>query len=350
MSDFTGLEEQLNVERRKVDVGEVSFSVREIVRMYEEGDLTIAPAYQRKYRWSEEIASKFIESLFLGLPIPPVFVATNDDFEWEVVDGLQRISTLIFYISSSPESLNAIGKNRSLKLSGLNKLTQLNEVSYTDLPTNLQRYLNRQPIQLRSLTDKSDKEVRFDLFERLNSGAIALTPQEVRSSVYKGRFIDFLETLTENGDLKSLLKLQTANQSDGTSAEQVLKFFAYKNYRDKFRGAVSTFLNSYTAQAEVGFDYENERRVFEESMSKLTNLLDGGNFLRKNTRITPLVQFEACAVAIGTLVERGEDVIPPSGDWLNDEELVASSTGGTNTRAMLKRRIDRAVQIFTGNE
>ncbi|WP_423058127.1 DUF262 domain-containing protein [Brevibacterium linens] len=350
MSDFTGLEEQLNEERRKVDVGEVSFSVREIVRMYEEGDLTIAPAYQRKYRWSEEIASKFIESLFLGLPIPPVFVATNDDFEWEVVDGLQRISTLIFYVSNSSKSLTAIGKNKPLKLSGLSKLTQLNDVAYSDLPTNLQRYLNRQPIQLTSLTDKSDKEVRFDLFERLNSGAIALTPQEVRSSVYKGKFIDFLEELSENPDLKSLLKLQTANQSDGTTAEQVLKFFAYKNYRDNFRGAVSTFLNEYTAHVEVGFDYENERETFEQSMEILTRILEGRNFLRKNTNITPLVQFEACAVAIGTLLDQGRQITHPSGDWINDKDLVASSTGGTNTRAMLKRRIDRAAEIFTGNE
>ncbi|MGO2377887.1 DUF262 domain-containing protein [Brevibacterium aurantiacum] len=350
MSDFTGLEEQLNVERRKVDVGEVSFSVREIVRMYEEGDLTIAPAYQRKYRWPAEIASKFIESLFLGLPIPPVFVATNDDFEWEVVDGLQRISTLIYFVSTSTETLSAIGRTHPLKLSGLNKLTQLNDISYVDLPVNLQRYLNRQPIQLTSLTDKSDKEVRFDLFERLNSGAIALTPQEVRSSVYKGKFIDFLETLSENRDLQSLLKLQTLNQSDGTAAEQVLKFYAYKNSQNSFNGAVSKFLNDYTAETQSGFDYQNERQIFEEAMNTLSSILQGGYFLRKNTNVTPLVQFEACAVAVGQIIEKGEIVIPPSGDWINDKVLVDSSTGGTNTKAMLRRRIERAVEIFSGNE
>lgn len=129
--------------------------MREIVRMYEEVDLTIAPAYQRKYRWPTALASKFIESLFLGLSIPSVLVATNDDFEWEVVDGLQRISTLIYLMSTSANTLNAIGKSHPFKLSGLNRLTQLNNVTEEDLPTNLQLYLNRQPIQLTSLTDKS---------------------------------------------------------------------------------------------------------------------------------------------------------------------------------------------------
>lgn len=79
-SGFEGLEEELALERKKVDVATVSFSVREIVRMYEDGELSIAPSYQRKYRWSLRVASTFLESIFLGLPIPPIFVATNDDF------------------------------------------------------------------------------------------------------------------------------------------------------------------------------------------------------------------------------------------------------------------------------
>jgi hypothetical protein len=102
-SDFEGLEAQLAVERKKVDVGSVAFSIRELVRMYEDGELSIAPSYQRKYRWPMAVASTFIESLFLGLPIPPIFVATNDNFEWEVVDGLQRISTLVHFISEDKQ-------------------------------------------------------------------------------------------------------------------------------------------------------------------------------------------------------------------------------------------------------
>lgn len=344
---FDGLEDQLASERYKVDVASVSFSVRELVRMYEDTELSIAPSYQRKYRWPKKVASTFIESVFLGLPIPPIFVATNDDFQWEVVDGLQRISTLILFLSESEDARKQIGRDGPLVLEGLENLTQLNGVGYSDLPRAVQRYFARQPLQVISLTDKSDKAVRFDLFERLNTGAISLTPQEVRSAVYGGEFLSFIDDLAQNPNLRSLLKLQESNQHDGTASEQVLKFFAYKNDRDAFRGAVTTFLNEFSNKSQRGFDYENEKDLFNSSVEFLFELLDGP-FLRDRTSITPLVQFEACVVAIGTIYAEGNDPVDPGVDWLNDDELVASSTGGTNTRSMLARRVDRAKDLFSG--
>lgn len=345
--DYDALEEQLAQERRKVDVASVSFSVREIVRMHAEGELSIAPSYQRKYRWPKSVASTFIESLFLGLPIPPIFVATNDDFQWEVVDGLQRISTLIMFVADDEEQLKQINRETNLVLEGMDKLSQLNGVSFADMPISLQRYFGRQGIQVISLTDKSDKSVRFDLFERLNSGAISLSEQEVRTAVYRGEFIEFLEALSVNQDFTSLLKLQEKNQHDGTGEEQVLKFFAYKNDRDAFKGGVTDFLNKYTEKASQTFDYAKERELFDATYKFLAEAV-GGPFLRQNTNVTPVVQFEACAVAIAELIAQGTTPTAPAFDWLNDTELVDSSTGGTNTRTMLRRRIDRAKAIFSG--
>lgn len=344
--EFVGLEEQMKDERGKVDVAAVSFSVRELVRMYEDGELSIAPAYQRKYRWPVKVASTFIESVFLGLPIPPLFVATNADFEWEVVDGLQRISTLILFLSKSEDSRHAIRPEAApLALQGLEKLTQLNGKSYADLPASIQRYFSRQPLQVVSLTDKSNKAVRFDLFERLNSGAVSLTPQEVRTAVYGGEFLDFAERLAEYPSFKSLLKLQELHQHDGTSAEQVIKFFAYKNDQENFTGAVTRFINNYSEKATTSFSYATEEKVFKETFDFLYDTI-GGPFLRPTTPVTPLVHFEACGVAIARLIQEGTQPKKPAADWLEDEELVKSSTGGTNTRSMLNRRISRAKDIF----
>lgn len=347
ITDLSGLEAQLAVERQKVDVASVSFSVREIVRMFEEQELSIAPSYQRKYRWSEEVASTFIESVFLGLPIPPIFVATNADFQWEVVDGLQRISTLLMFLAEKPEHLKVINRETPLVLKGIEKLSQLNGTAYSHMPISLQRYFGRQPLQVISLTDKSDREVRFDLFERLNSGAISLTPQEVRAAVYRGPFNDFLEELSENADFTKLLKLQESNKHDGTAAEQVLKFFAYKNDRTNFSGAVTKFLNSYAERATIQFEYVAERRVFETAFRFMAEILDGP-FLRQSTHITPLVQFEACGVALGEMIEAGETPLPPAEGWLEDSDLVSASRAGSNTRSMLRRRIDRAKELFGG--
>ncbi|WHP17860.1 DUF262 domain-containing protein [Cellulomonas sp. ES6] len=345
--EFEGLEDQLGIERRKVDVATVNFSVRELVRMYEDGELNIAPSYQRKYRWPSRVASVFVESVFLGLPIPPIFVATNDNFDWEVVDGVQRISTLILFLSEDVGVRKRVGREEALRLKDLEKLSQLNGTVYTDLPVGIRRYFARQPLQVISLTDKSDKAVRFDLFERLNTGSISLTPQEVRSAVYEGQFIDFVEDLSTNPALASLLKLQEANQQDGTAAEQVLKFFAYKNDQPSFRGAVTHFLNEYIAKTDAKFDYIAERELYEKSARFLAEAV-GGPFLRRNTPVTPLVQFEACMIGIARIYESGADPVVPAIDWLNDTELVAASTGGTNTRAMLSRRVDRAKAIFSG--
>ncbi|MBB1034140.1 DUF262 domain-containing protein [Dietzia sp. CQ4] len=314
--------------------------------MYEDSELSIAPSYQRKYRWPPKVASAFIESIFLGLPIPPIFVATNDDFEWEVVDGLQRISTLILFLSENEDSLRKIGRSEVLSLEGLENLTQLNGYKHEDLPKSIQRYFSRQPLQVISLTDKSDKSVRFDLFERLNTGAISLTPQEVRTAVYGGKFLDFIDELSKNSNLQLLLKLQESNKHDGTAAEQVLKFFAYKNDQDNFKGAVTALLNDYAEKASKNFDFQAERAQFEDSMEFLAGILEGP-FLRAKTTVTPLVQFEACAVAIGRIYAEGRQPTEPPTDWPNDIELVSSSTGGTNTRSMLTRRIDRAKNLFS---
>lgn len=347
LEQLDGLEDQLATERKKVDVSAISFSVREIVRMLEDDELSIAPSYQRKYRWPETVASTFIESIFLGLPIPPIFVATNKDFQWEVVDGLQRISTLLMFLAENPDHLAKIGRAQPLKLDGLETLSQLNGIRFSDMPKSLQRYFGRQPLQVISLTDKSDLSVRFDLFERLNSGAISLTPQEVRAAVYRGRFNDFIEDLASNAHFNQLLKLQESNKNDGTAAEQVLKFFAYKNDQQNFDGAVTKFLNVYAAKANKDFNYDSERAVFEHTFEFLAGILDGP-FLRTSTKVTPLVEFEACGVGIARVIESGTDLVHPTGDWIEDSELVASSRGGTNTRSMLSRRITRATELFSG--
>ncbi|MET9063477.1 DUF262 domain-containing protein [Streptosporangium sandarakinum] len=343
-----GLEEQLRGERGKVDVAVHNFSVRELVRMIVDEELNAAPNYQRKFRWEEDDEALFVESVFLGLPIPPLFVATNVGFQWEVVDGLQRLSTLAHFLARNDDEAKAIGREHPLRLNGLEKLTELNGMTYQELPKNLQVYFGRQPLQVVSLTDKSDRQVRFDVFERLNRGGIQLTAQEVRACVYMGEFNNFIEELSNDPRLKKLIKLQRSHENDGTRAEQVLKFFAYKNNRDAFDGKVERFLNDYMAKAESNFNYRTERIVFDRALEILFAACDGKPLLRKQTKVTPLVQFEACFVAAGDLAADGASVGQVAPNWLEDPELRASSGAGSNTKAMLRRRLARAKDLLRG--
>jgi hypothetical protein len=347
--DLALLEDQLNVERRKVDVATHNFSVRELVRMISESELNVAPDYQRKFRWTPAAESAFIESVFLGLPIPPIFVATNVGFQWEVVDGLQRLSTLVHFVSPAPAELAIINRKTLLELEGLEKLSQLNGLEFEQLPRNLQVYFGRQPLQVVSLTDKSDLQVRFDVFARLNRGSVKLTAQEVRACIYQGDLNNLVNELAEFEPFKAMLKLKQVNQKDATIAEQVLKFFAYKNYRESFDGKVERWLNRYMDWAqENNFNHREEAAAFKKAANKLYEIMGGKQFLRAGVYVTPLVQFETALVVIANLQAEGKAIVNPPADWLSDPEFRDSSAAGSNARSMLTRRMNRARVLLSG--
>lgn len=346
---MTDIEEELNVERRRVDVDTNNFPVRELVRMLREGELNIAPAYQRKFRWPEATESALIESVFLGLPVPSIFVATNEGFEWEVVDGLQRLSTLAHFLAEESDDLERIGKEAPLRLSELRKVESLNGCTYAELPKPLQIYFGRQPLQITALTDKSDLKVRFDLFERLNSGAIALSEQEVRACLYGGEFNSLVERLSGDDTYRSLLKLQPAKQSDGTAEEVVLKYFAYKYDREHFTGRVAKFLNDYMADDGKHPEAAAAEVEFKAVTEALAGLLGGEPYLRSDYGVTPLVQLEATLVAIGELLDEGIEIAAEDASWRDDGELKTASMGGTNTKKQLAARISRAKVLLGGS-
>ena len=88
---------QLNEQKRKVDFNSYDISVKELISMVQEGIIDIAPEYQRQFRWKEDRQSALIESIFLGIPVPSLFMATNNDGSWELIDGVQRLSSIIHF-------------------------------------------------------------------------------------------------------------------------------------------------------------------------------------------------------------------------------------------------------------
>jgi hypothetical protein len=290
---------------------------------------------------------RLIESILLGLPVPSLFVATNSDFSWEVVDGLQRLSTLVHFIGESDQLLKQVGKKRALQLVGLEKLTELNGTSYSGLDDDVRLYFMRRTLRVTALSDKSDLQVRFDLFERLNGGAVSLTPQEVRACIYRGGFNDLLDELSSYPRYRAILKLKSNNENDGTREELVLKFFAYLLSRATFKGWVTRFLNEYMQLATKTFDYDEGRRLFTASVDHLYEVLNGKPFLRKNTYVTPLNQLEAVLVGIAEVIRSGNAPSNPPSGWADDGDLVTASTKGTNTVGNLRRRIARSQEIFS---
>lgn len=340
------LQKELDRQRRAVDTDRFDITVRELVRMAATDELHRAPEYQRKFRWDEVRESSLIESLFLGLPVPSLYVATNPDGKWEVVDGLQRITTLMHYVADPLDILERIGRDAALVLTGLEKLSSFNGTTFAALPLPLRLQFYKRSLPVTALSDKADPTIRFDLFERLNRGGLPLTAHEVRACVYQGQFNEFLRDLAENESYQGLLKLQAGQEDDGTSEEIVLKFFAYLNNRDKFKGAVTSFLNDYMGESSKGFDYDTGRALFEGTVEALAERVDGP-VLRDRVYVTPINQLEAILVGCAEVLQAGETLARPPQGWLNDEELVAYSTKGTNTPASLNGRIARARTLLT---
>lgn len=345
------LQTALDSHRQKIDVENFDLTIREIISMVRSGEIKRSPSYQRKFRWKLADESRLIESLLLGLPVPNVFVATNPDGSWELVDGLQRVSTILhFALDDSNESdlalIKEMSRTENLVLSGLDKLSAFNEKKFSSLPQPLQFLFLKRQFRVTALSDKSDHSARFDLFERLNRGGIALSPQEVRDCVYRGEFSDLLTDLATDKDFLKLIKVQELHKTDGTLEEQVLKFFAYLNHRDHFDGSVVEFLNGYIALRHKDTKLSKDKTEFLDVMKALSKELDGP-ILRKNTKLTPLNHFEAILVGAAEVLRNKQELQPQPG-WLDDQVLTKYSSGGTNTKSMLNGRIQRASELFLG--
>lgn len=345
--ETSSLLDQLNAERRRVDVGVADFTVREVVRLVNEGELNAAPAYQRKFRWTLDDESRLIESLLLGLPVPSVFVASNEDFSLEVVDGLQRVSTLVHFLAPSADDLARIGRDSPLALTSVDKLDEVQGLTFEELPAEVQRYFGRLPIRMTTLTDKSDVGVRFQLFERLNRGAIALSPQEVRTVVFRGPFMELIKELADLPRFHELVKLQTAQEDDGTRAELVLKFFAYLDWFEDYDGRVTEFLNDYAREHQEPTDIDQRRDLFSSAVDVLADAIETP-LLRPGYHSTPLNQVEAALVGSGRLLRAGAEIKEDVPEIATDEDLIAASTKGTNTRPSFRRRIERAEELLSG--
>ena len=177
MSNDSETELQIRKLQRTVDFDIKEFTIELLVNKYSVGlkedqnDIFI-PAYQRKFVWDKKRKSKFIESVLLGLPIPYIFTADVDDGRLEVVDGSQRLRTLTSFI------------NNDFALDSLEVLDKANGLKFEDFSPARQRKFKNSTIRMISLTDKSDEDVRFMMFERINTGSSLLKDMEKRKGIF----------------------------------------------------------------------------------------------------------------------------------------------------------------------
>lgn len=345
----TKLREQLMNQKMKVDFNSYDFSIKEIISMVHDNLINISPDYQRHFRWEKSRQSQLIESFFLGIPVPNIFMATNADSTWELIDGVQRLSSIINFVGTDEERgfLDSYEENDGpLRLEGLTKLTEFNGLCFDELPMDVQTKLRLTTIKVTTLSDKSDKNVRFDLFERLNKGGVSLSDQEIRSCVYRGRFNDFIKELSEYPAFCNVVNISDSKEIDGTKEELVLRFFAYTYDIESFDHSVKDFLNNYMAKADRKFDYIYNRTMFVEVFKALNSSLENG-IARNGRKNTPLNLYEAVSVGAALAYQKtGKINTRDIQTWISDDELKKLTTGATNSKPRVLGRIKYCEERF----
>jgi hypothetical protein len=339
--------DQLSEQKRKVDYDTFDITVKELLRMVNDKVIDIAPAYQRQFRWHPDRQSQFIESVYLGIPVPSMFMAANSNGTWELVDGVQRLSTLVHFAGDAGLR-GRLKLAEPLELEGLGKLTSFNGATFEELPSPLKLQFELKALKIITISDKSDLSVRFDVFERLNTGGVELTPQEIRACIYRGAFNEFLETLANDAGFKTVVRIPPQRQKDGTPEEYVLRFFAFLHHYKEFGHSVIDFLNDYMRDADQSFDYEQGRHDFSSTFKQLARVFPGG--LRRKKAATPVNLYEGIAVGAALAIRRKGKLAPhrPLRDWMTDPAFEKATTAATNNAKQVVLRIEHCKVHFGG--
>jgi len=327
------IEQQIRDKQKSVDYDIKEYPVEILVQKYIIGidndeNVIYIPSYQREFVWKNDRQSKFIESVFLGLPIPYIFTAEMEDGRLEIVDGSQRIRTLANFI------------NNKFKLTNLLVLNELNGLTFSDFPVARQRKFNNSTIRMIVLSEKSDEDSRFMMFERINTGSEVLNSMEKRRGINQGKFMDFLEELTQNQLFLKNTRFTEYSKLRREPEELILRFFAYSEKYLDYKGNVNDFLNNYTDEKNIGFDKIELTERFNR-MLQIVDKFPNGFVKDKDLNTTPRGRFEAISVGTYLALQVKPDLNLTSFEWLDSKEFENEITGGsTNTIQKLRNRIE----------
>lgn len=203
---------------------------------YLRGIIDLQPTYQRGYVWAlrPELPSRLIESLLLDIPVPPIYMAKMAEGKLEVIDGQQRLTTLVNFLEGH------------FPLQKLVRMSSLNGLRFAELKEEHQNKIMDCTIRTVVVDTGSNTNLRYEVFERLNRGSVALNEQELRNCVYRGPFNDLLTRLEASSEWRNVRGTREP-EPRFVEREMILRFFAFANRLDHYRGNLKAFLNDFMA-------------------------------------------------------------------------------------------------------
>lgn len=348
--------EEVNQIKQEIHTDSYPMSIGEVISVYQEGDLEIHPEFQRFYRWTDEQKSKLIESILLGIPLPSFFVAQRDDGVWDVVDGLQRLSTILSFVGVYKKEDGEVAEPLVLKatdyLPSLSGMKWSNEEDPDhEIPKEIQRAFKREKIDIKIIKKESGTDTKYELFQRLNTGGSSLSPQEVRNCLLlmiDKTVYQWLKGLSDNEDFLSCLPLSKKQMDECYHMEVALRYFVYKHSTEESRKGepdIGEYLTKSMTNILVSeaFNYEIEKQEFELVFQLLNEFLSDNSFKRfdqekgRYSGAFSIIVFETIVSGVISLINNSDTdnhseyadlICSKSQSLVEQEEFISASSKG----------------------
>ena len=252
--------------------------VTNLYRDWKRKNLIIQPDFQRHYVWDPQKATSLIESALIGIPLPVVYLAEEENKKKSVIDGQQRLTTFFSFIDGK------FPDGSDFKLRKMQIFPELKGKTFADLNQDLQERIEECPIRTITFMMGSDPELKFNVFERLNTGAVSLNDQELRNCIYRGPYNDLLKELASDKDFKTILGIEGKEQRM-LDVELVLRFCAFFNKTFlKYRSPMKSFLNDEMRENQDLSEEKAEkiRSAFKNTVSLVKSMRGEKAFRRFN--------------------------------------------------------------------
>lgn len=273
------LSEEIQKYRQEIKSERMDMSFGEIVNMYRDAEIIISPEYQRAFRWDAQRQTDFIESLLLGIPFPSIFVATNPDGKWELIDGLQRVATVLSFFGELKDENGKPYPKNDLKLQKGSIIKNLEDVTIDTIPLEYKLQIKRTPCRVEIILKESDFKMRYELFKRLNTGGEGLSRQEIRNCIYRGldsRYNKFIRELSNNLTFRESIVISQINEEMMYYEELILRYLALKNMGTRYtQSNIQDFMDEYLESRCRDYNEEEvarDRAIFQNVMTIIEKL------------------------------------------------------------------------------
>lgn len=318
-------------------------------------EIDLQPEFQRKARiWDKTRKSRLIESILLRIPLPVFYVASDQDENWRVVDGLQRLTTIYDFIN--------VNSQYSFRLQGLEYLTPYEGASFSELPRSIKRRIDETELNVNVIESGTPETVMFNIFRRLNTGGITLNSQEIRNALHPGPVRDFLKNLVTRTPFLAATDGGVRDDRMG-ARELALRFCAFHltSYRNYQAADLDGFLNDAMRLINRMSDQEREALAtdFDRAMKRSHELFRENAFRRTmpyQQRRSPINRalFESTSVPIlsidemrfGRMLNSRELYVDKFYDLLVDDDFSRSISLSTGSRSSVVRRFSEMEKFF----